>query len=54
MKKIVCNHIAKNKYSEEKNMKTSIDLRNLLKQIDHKSYPAYKDTKGKYDFKDYV
>lgn len=35
-------------------MKTSIDLRNLLKQIDHKSYPAYKDTKGKYDFKDYV
>ncbi|MCM1178901.1 MAG: ABC-ATPase domain-containing protein [Clostridium sp.] len=35
-------------------MKTSIDLKNLLKQIDHKSYPAYKDTKGKYAFKDYV
>lgn len=35
-------------------MKTAADLRNLLKQIDHKSYPAYKDTRGKYDFKDYV
>lgn len=35
-------------------MKTSIELRNLLKQIDHKGYPAYKETKGKYDFKDYI
>lgn len=31
-------------------MKTATDLRNLLKQIDHKSYPAYKDTRGSYDF----
>lgn len=35
-------------------MKSSTDLRNLLKQIDHKSYPAYKDTRGKYDFREYV
>lgn len=31
-------------------MKTDKDLRILLQNIDHKSYPAYKDTKGCYDF----
>lgn len=30
------------------------DLRELLKRIDHKGYPAYKDTKGKYQFGQYV
>lgn len=35
-------------------MKTDRDLRILLQNIDHKSYPAYKDTKGSYDFKDFV
>lgn len=34
-------------------MKTDRDLRMLLQNIDHKSYPAYKDTKGIYDFKEY-
>ena len=34
-------------------MKSSIDLQNLLHQIDHKGYPAYKETKGIYDFKQY-
>ena len=31
-------------------MKTSEELRNLLNRIDHKGYPAYKDTKGQYQF----
>lgn len=31
-------------------MKTDRELRVLLQNIDHKSYPAYKDTKGCYDF----
>jgi predicted ABC-class ATPase len=35
-------------------MKSSQDLQNLLRQIDHKGYPAYKDTKGKYQFQDYI
>lgn len=35
-------------------MQTSTELRNLLKRIDHKSYPAYKDTKGMYQFPGYV
>ena len=30
------------------------DLRECLKRIDHKGYPAYKDTKGKYQFADYI
>lgn len=34
-------------------MQTSTDLRNLLSRIDHKSYPAYKDTKGIYQFPGY-
>lgn len=35
-------------------MKTAADLQTLLRQIDHKSYPAYKDTRGKYQFQQYV
>jgi predicted ABC-class ATPase len=31
-------------------MKSAADLRNILRQIDHRSYPAYKDTMGSYDF----
>lgn len=34
-------------------MKTSEDLQKLLRMIDHKGYPAYKDTKGKYGFGNY-
>lgn len=30
------------------------DLRECLRRIDHKGYPAYKDTRGKYQFADYV
>lgn len=35
-------------------MKTSADLRELLNRIDHKGYPAYKDTKGVWQFEGYV
>ncbi len=35
-------------------MQTAAELRNLLKRIDHKGYPAYKDTKGVYQFPGYV
>lgn len=35
-------------------MKTAADLQTLLRQIDHKGYPAYKDTKGKYQFQQYI
>lgn len=35
-------------------MQTATDLRNLLARIDRKGYPAYKDTKGAYQFPDYV
>jgi len=35
-------------------MKTQADLKSLLYSIDHKGYPAYKDTRGKYQFGQYV
>ena len=35
-------------------MQSALELRNKLKNIDRKSYPAYKDLRGQYDFKDYV
>lgn len=35
-------------------MKQAQDLKRLLESIDHKSYPAYKDARGVYDFKDYT
>lgn len=35
-------------------MKHANDLRQLLRQIDHKSYPAYKDTRGSYRFPGYI
>lgn len=34
-------------------MKTSSDLKTLLKNIDHKGYPAYKSTRGVYTFGSY-
>lgn len=38
---------------EHNRIQTSAELRNLLQRIDHKGYPAYKDTKGIYDFQNY-
>ena len=35
-------------------MKSAQDLRRLLESIYRKGYPAYKDTRGSYDFTDYV
>lgn len=35
-------------------MKNANDLRNLLNKIDHRGYPAYKDTKEQYQFQGYV
>lgn len=35
-------------------MKTASDLERMLKAIDRKSYPAYKDLRGQYDFGDFV
>lgn len=35
-------------------MKSSNDLRQKLKEIDHRGYPAYKDLRGEYDFGEYV
>ncbi len=35
-------------------MKTHNDLRELLNRIDHKGYPAYKDTRGSYQFDTYM
>lgn len=35
-------------------MKRSEDLRDILTRIDRRSYPAYKDTAGKYQFRDYI
>lgn len=35
-------------------MQSSADLKQLLNRIDRKSYPAYKDTRGAYQFPGYV
>ena len=35
-------------------MQSATDLRSLLNRIDHRGYPAYKDTKGMYQFPGYV
>ena len=35
-------------------MQTAADLRNLFTRIDHRGYPAYKDTRGAYQFPGYV
>ena len=35
-------------------MQTSAELKNLLNRIDHRGYPAYKDTKGEYKFPGYI
>lgn len=35
-------------------MRSDRDLKNILDRIDHRGYPAYKDTKGEYQFSKYV
>ncbi len=35
-------------------MKSAAQLQELLRQIDHRPYPAYKDTRGSYRFEHYV
>lgn len=35
-------------------MRTESELREQLKRIDHRSYPAYKELRGQYDFGDYI
>lgn len=35
-------------------MKCSEDLQEILRRIDHRGYPAYKDTQGSYQFGNYV
>lgn len=35
-------------------MHSSSELKNLLERIDHRGYPAYKDTRGAYQFPGYV
>ena len=48
----VSSQIIKTVY-KEKIMKAS-DLKDILHRIDRRSYPAYKDTKGRYDFGKYT
>lgn len=45
-----------NQFRKRRNetMKTSSDLQKLLRTIDRRSYPAYKDTKGSYAFGSYM
>ena len=35
-------------------MQTSSDLKQILDRIDRRGYPAYKDTRGAYQFPGYV
>ena len=35
-------------YEGDITMQSSTELRSLLNRIDHRGYPAYKDTKGAY------
>ena len=35
-------------------MKRSDDLQEILRRIDHRGYPAYKDTAGAYQFGSYI
>ena len=35
-------------------MKSAKDLRNLLETIDHRGYPAYKETAGVWRFENYI
>ena len=35
-------------------MKTQTDLEGMLRSIDHRGYPAYKDLRGSYQFVGYV
>lgn len=43
------------KIKNEKGFKMKhTDLRDILHRIDHKGYPAYKDTRGRYDFPEFT
>ena len=35
-------------------MQSATELKQLLDRIDHRGYPAYKDTKGQYQFQEYI
>lgn len=35
-------------------MQSAVELKQLLDRIDHRGYPAYKDTKGQYQFQGYI
>lgn len=35
-------------------MRLESDLKNILRRIDHKAYPAYKEIKGEYQFDNYI
>ena len=35
-------------------MQSSTELKSLLNRIDHRGYPAYKDTRGAYQFPGYI
>ena len=35
-------------------MQSAAELKQLLNRIDHRGYPAYKDTKGQYQFTGYI
>ena len=35
-------------------MQTAAELRSLLNRIDRRGYPAYKDTRGTYQFPNYI
>lgn len=35
-------------------MRSDRDLKNILERIDHRGYPAYKDTRGEYQFGGYI
>lgn len=41
-------------YEGDITMQSSTELRSLLNRIDHRGYPAYKDTKGAYQFPGYI
>ena len=38
----------------QRSIMNDLDLKRILDRIDHRGYPAYKDTKGRYDFGDYI
>ena len=53
-KAIIDTILYQRKDKKERTMKTAMNLRTMLKQIDRKGYPAYKSLAGRYDFGEYV